>query len=409
MTHIQTNTTNKRVVALAITELSPGGAEKALVHLATSLDRARFTPIVYTLSGLSRDTERSLAPVLRSHGIEVVELGVRGIVDALPALWRLARDLRARRVTILQTFMYHANIFGRIAGRLAGVPLICSGVRVAERDAPLRLKFDRLTRRFVDAWLCVGDDVAAFTCQTLRAPSSHVFSIPNGVDLELVQGRWRVNSPTRNLLGEQSPLTPPEGFARRKRMVVLGRLAPQKGIDWLLEHATLWLTPEIRNSWELWLLGDGPQRESLQSLCHRLGLEDFVWFAGWRADATDILADSQLLLLPSRWEGMSNSLLEAAGLGVATMCHAVEGVEQTLGPHAAPQICYDRSAREWADKITALLTNDDLREEMANANQARVLELFSVEKIARRYESTWTQLLRAKGYEIDEYDARGQR
>ena len=139
----ETNQTEERDaapkrVALLILELSVGGAEKALFQLATKLDRERFSPVVYSLSGRVEDLERSLAPELRARGIEVVEFGLRSALGTPLALWRLRRRLRKDRVAVLQCFMFHANILGRFAGRLAGVPVVCAGIRVAERDAPRR-------------------------------------------------------------------------------------------------------------------------------------------------------------------------------------------------------------------------------------------------------------------------------
>ena len=89
----ETNQTEERDaapkrVALLILELSVGGAEKALFQLATKLDRERFSPVVYSLSGRVEDLERSLVPELRARGIEVVEFGLRSALGTPLALWR---------------------------------------------------------------------------------------------------------------------------------------------------------------------------------------------------------------------------------------------------------------------------------------------------------------------------------
>ena len=374
----ETNAAPTRV-ALLILELSVGGAEKALFQLATTLDRERFAPVVYSLSGLARDLERSLAPELRAREIEVVEFGLRSAWGIPRVLWRLSRRLRKDRVSVLQCFMFHANLLGRIAGRLARVPVVCSGIRVAERDAPRRLTLDRLTRRLVDAWVCVGDSVANFTRERVGVSGGRVVSIPNGVATPSFSSTGATKTDSR------------------LRMIAVGRLTRQKGFDWLLESADAWLTPEIRRDWTLWIVGDGEDREKLKRIAEARGLGDFVRFCGWREDAKELVADSDLFLLPSRWEGMPNALLEAAAAGRATLCAEVEGVAEILGADASEQICRPDDVEEWRVKLARLAGDEALRREVGERNRRRVLSEFDVATTTKRYEALWTRLLEEKG------------
>ncbi len=375
-------------VALLITELSRGGAEKALLQLATTLDLTRFEPVVFSLSGLARDLENSLVPLFRDAGIETVELGLTGLRNAPSVFRRLTRELKRRQVDVLQSFMFHANIFGRFAGRAAGVPVVCSGIRVAERDAPRRLALDRWTRSLVDAWVCVGEATADFSRTVGRLPGKRVFSIPNGVRV-----------PDEETL-EKSIATSdftwvPEPFGRRKRIVCVGRLARQKGFDRFLENAASW-APQIANDWEIWIVGDGPEREALRRIVETRGLANVVFFAGWRPNVPEILAGADLFALPSRWEGMPNAALEAASVGKAALCSDVEGVAEILGNDAAPQSCAFDDDKSWRDKILTLTSDAALREELGRRNRNRVAQEFSVESATRKYEALWTRLLTEK-------------
>ena len=371
-------------VALLITELSRGGAEKALLQLATTLDLTRFEPVVFSLSGLARDLENSLVPHFRDAGIETVELGLTGLRNAPTVFRRLTRELKRRQVDVLQSFMFHANIFGRFAGRAAGVPVVCSGIRVAERDAPRRLALDRWTRSLVDAWVCVGEATAEFSRAVGRLPKKRVLSIPNGVRVP----DWK----TLEAANATSDFTwVPEPFGRRKRIVCVGRLAPQKGLDWFLENAATW-APQIANDWEIWIVGDGPERDALRRIVDANGLANVVFFAGWRPNVPEILASADLFALPSRWEGMPNALMEAMSVGKAAICASVEGVAELLGNDAAPQAGAFGDDKSWRDKILTLVKDDALREELGRRNRKRVAEEFSVESATRKYEALWTRL-----------------
>ncbi|MBQ9874903.1 MAG: glycosyltransferase [Thermoguttaceae bacterium] len=385
-------------VAFLITELAPGGAEKALTRLALGLDRARFRPVVYSLSGRASDREKSLAPVLRESGIEVVELGAKSALDIPRAFRALRRNLRRRKPILLQSFMFHGNLLGRFAGRAAGVPIICSGIRVAERDSRFRLALDRWTKSLVDVWVCVGESVAKFTRETGKIPADRVVSIPNGAETIEVGGSIRAltaGGALESLEGERAKSAVPEGFGRRKRLIAVGRLAPQKGFDWLLENFPALFDESTRRDWELWIVGEGPERARLERIVRERGLEKDVWLAGWRPDVSDLLSESELFLLPSRWEGFPNALLEAAALGVAALCANVEGVEEILGG-SEPQIAAPGDVGEWSRKIAALTGDPALRAELGKRNRARVASEFTNERVVERYARLWTQLIEEK-------------
>src|SRR5262249_13351685 len=154
-THLSTAATPVRV-AFCITDLEVGGAERALVELVTRLDRARFAPSVVSLQPLPVDAARSLVPTLEAAGVAVRSLNGRGSRGGVGGLGALTRLWRAERPQLVQTFLYHANILGRLAAWRAGVPHVVSGVRVAERRGRLRLRVDRWTDRLVERHVCVS-------------------------------------------------------------------------------------------------------------------------------------------------------------------------------------------------------------------------------------------------------------
>ena len=121
----------------------------------------------------------------------------------------------------------------------------------------------------------------------------------------------------------------------------VGRLEKQKGVNWLIESAPLWLA-ELPDC-HLLLVGDGPMRATLESAAAASGLGERIHFAGWRADVPEILAASDLLVLPSAWEGMPNVVLEAMASRRPVVATDVEGVRELLGPGADLQtVPYER-------------------------------------------------------------------
>src|SRR5690606_2700968 len=137
----------------------------------------------------------------------------------------LTRQLKRWRPALLQSFLFHANIAGRLAGRLARVPCIVSGIRVAEHRSRWPLWADRFTRGLVDYNVCVSAAVAEFSLRHARLSPGKVTVIPNGVDL----GRFEHAAP--------ADLTQFGVPAGSRTIVSVGRLDDQKDPELLLRAA----------------------------------------------------------------------------------------------------------------------------------------------------------------------------
>src|SRR5690349_20961118 len=114
-------------IAFCITDLDPGGAERALVELVTRMNRRIWKPHVFCLS-----KPGPLVATLQDAGIETTCFGARNARSIL-TVYRLYRALKSLQPALVQTYLFHANIAGRIAARMARVPYVVSGIRVAER------------------------------------------------------------------------------------------------------------------------------------------------------------------------------------------------------------------------------------------------------------------------------------
>ena len=378
-------------IALIITDLEPGGAERCLVELATRLDPQRFRPVVYCLGPSPQAGKDSCLQALEAARIAVHCLHARNNWQFFPVVRRLQRLLKAQNPQLVQTFLFHANIAGRIAARWAGTPRVVSGIRVAQHRGRWRLWLDRLTDRLVDRHVCVSQAVAQFSTQQARLSAEKLVVIPNGVDLT------RFPAPTPADLTQL-------GIAPGQRVVVyVGRLDRQKGLDWLLDTAACWM-PELPDC-DLLLAGDGPERPRLERLVSgtlRVPLAGStrhvpdtsrIHFAGWRPDIAEILAASRLLVLPSAWEGMPNAVLEAMASRLPVLAADVEGVRELLGAAAAEQTVCHRDTRAFVAKLARLLQDGDRAAEIGLQNRRRAEQCFTLQAMVAAYETLWESLL----------------
>lgn len=358
-------------LALCITELDIGGAERCLVELATRLDRQRFAPVVYALSAEPAPTTPSLVPQLREAGIETHFLGGRRASQFPLIVRRLARLLRTQQAELVQSFLFHANLAARLAGRRAGVPHVLSGIRVAERAARWHLWCDRLTSRLVDRYVCVSRSVADFSRDEAGLPSDKLVVIPNGIDVERYQ---RAEPLDLTLLGLG---------AGRRAVTFVGRLERQKGLLDFLRHSPRWLGRLPYH--DLLLVGTGPQESALREEAERAAIAARVHFIGWRDDVPRILRASDLFVLPSQWEGMPNALLEAMAAGLPVVATDVEGVRELLGDGARCQVEVRGNLEEFCELIVSLLAESTLADRLGQDNQRRARE-FSWQSMVAAYQ-----------------------
>lgn len=364
-------------LALCITELDVGGAERCLVELATRLDSRRFAPVVYALSAEPTPATPSLVPQLREAGIETHFLGGRRASHFPLIVRRLTRLLRTQQAELVQSFLFHANLAARLAARRAGIPHVLSGIRVAERSARWHLWCDRLTSRLVDRYVCVSQAVADFSRNTAGLPGDKLAVIPNGIDVERYQ---RAEPLDLTLLGLG---------AGRRAVTFVGRLDRQKGLLDFLRQSPRWL--ERFSTHDLLLVGAGRQERELRTQVDRLAIASRVHFTGWRDDVPRILRASDLFVLPSHWEGMPNALLEAMAAGLPVVATDVEGVRELLGEGAPRQTAPRGDPQTFCEQIVTLLGDRALADRLGGDNQRRARD-FSWQTMVDAYQGQFDQV-----------------
>ncbi|MBL8851211.1 MAG: glycosyltransferase [Planctomycetaceae bacterium] len=362
-----------RRIAFCITDLDVGGAEQCLVNVVGRLDRREWTPHVYCLSRRGALVDR-----LDALGISCTCLDWRGWPDA----WRvvsLARQLRAFRPQLLQTFLFHGNIAGRLAGTLAGVPVIVSGIRVAEREKAWHVRLDRWTRGLVTQHVCVSRAVADFSIREARLRPETVSVIPNGVDVE----RFQTAAPLSNAeLG-----APPE----TKWLIAVGRLHPQKGHLLLLEA----IAPLLRAApdWRLMIVGEGPLRSELERRILELGCREQVVLTGFRNDVPRLLRTASILVLPSLWEGLPNVVLEAQAAGLPVVASDVEGIREVIISGQTGLITEAGNRVHLQAALKELMSSPERRLRMKDNLQVHSQSMVTVDFAARMYSDLYRRLL----------------
>lgn len=361
-------------LALVITELEFGGAEQALVNLATGLSRERFSPVVYSLK--SRPKNDLLVQRLEGANIPVHFLDVQSSWQFFSAISRLATLFKQQQPQLVQSFLFHANVVATLAARRAKAPRMVTGIRVAD-PSKWRQRVERWLTPKVDKIVCVSQGVADYCRDKCRFPAEKLMVIPNGVDL------------TRFENIQPADLTELGVPAGRRAILYVGRLDRQKGLDWLLVKVMPRVFRELPQH-DLVLVGEGPEHDAL--LRHALALDSHVHFTLWRADVPQLMAASDLLVLASRWEGMPNVVLEAMASRLPVVAAQAEGVAELLGDGAALQSCPAGDAAGFAERIIRVARDRTLAAEQGAQNKQRAADEFSLAAMISRYEALYESL-----------------
>jgi glycosyltransferase involved in cell wall biosynthesis len=365
-------------LALVITDLDVGGAERALVNLAIRLDRRRWAPVVIALG-----KEGRLVEGLCQAGVRCVCLGGNPR-RPLQVVARLGRAFRECRPELVQSFLFHANLAVRLAAPWAGSPWVVGGLRVAERQKKWHLVLDRLTTFLSSGSVCVSQGVLQFSQTVGGLDPRRLMVIRNGIDPQPFDQALPV--PRKSL-----------GIPEDAHLVLaVSRLDPQKGIPDLLAAAERVISQAP--AWHLALAGDGPCRSwLLEQLATRPALNGRVHWLGTRDDVPGLLRSANLLVLASLWEGMPNVVLEAMAASRPVIATSVEGAEELVLPGKTGWLVPPGDPESLGTALLKAAHDTELCQRLGRNGRIRIECEFSLDRTVASYERLWSGLL---GYEL---------
>jgi glycosyltransferase involved in cell wall biosynthesis len=369
--------TDPRPRVLHVTQPVDGGVARVVTDLARAQVAAGLHVTVACPDSL-------LAADLRALGADVRRW--RATRSPGPALLgevrRLARVIEEVRPDLVHAHSAKAGLAGRIAvrGRIPTVfqPHAWSFEAVGGVTAALALGWERRAARWSARTVCVSE---AERRTGLRAGIAGRWSvIPNGIDTE----RFRpaaADTARAELLPGIDPAAP--------LVVCVGRLCRQKGQDVLLRawDAVLRRVPRAR----LVLVGNGPEEGRL-----RARAPESVLFTGAVADAVPWYRAADLVVLPSRWEGMALAPLEAMACGRPVVVTDVDGARESLPPALAPRcLVPPENPAALADAVAALLPDPSLRASLGHQGRRHVLSTHDVRHTSEAVAGLYRGLLDA--------------
>jgi len=221
---------------------------------------------------------------------------------------------------------------------------------------------EHLFLKIVDLFVVLEDDTRRKLIER-NVPIEKIFQVSNGVEIP----------------DNPSDQKDDELF----KILFVGRLMPVKSCDDLIKACSL--LDKIKVDWKLTIVGDGPLYKELRELCNKLGVADRVFFEGYQADTLSYMKQSDLLILPSKKEGMSNVLLEAMSVGLSIIATKVGSARIQVG-YMGEQFLYEVGDIKTLVKHIEMMGNDyNLRYSYGDYLRSRCRDEFSIEMISCLY------------------------
>ena len=351
-----------------VPEFRAGGMEHGVVKVVNGC-----APGVVASEICSFRPADELKSLLASH-VPLHELDRRIGNDPrlVPALVRIMRRASPR---VVHTHSWGTLCEGYVAARLAGVPVLIHGEHGTLETRRLNRLVQRWVWRRVDQVLAVSSLLARRMAATIGFPVDRIRVIRNGVDLDRFGTLGRTEA--RRVLGlDPSALL----------VGTVGRLVPVK------DHATLLYAAVHLGSrglrCEVVIAGDGPLREATTTLAGELGLGR-THLLGHRPDVERVLAALDVFVLPSRSEGLSNTILEAMASGLPVVATRVGGAEELVEEGATGLLVPPGEPAALADALGRLLVAPDLRRVMGAAGRRRAGREFALAGMIREYQELY--------------------
>ena len=364
-------------IVYIVTRADPiGGAQVHVRDLASALLSRGHEPIVVT-SGSGPYTEG-----LRAAGVQTI------VLDSLSAPINPLRDLRALQEIrtllkklqpdLVSTHSSKAGILGRVAARTLGIPVIFTAhgwaftPGVPSREAAIYTCIERLAAPLASKIITVSEFDRQLALARGVASSQAVVTIHNG--MPDVAPELRAD-PSR------SPV----------RLAMVARFEPQK------DHATLFhaLAGLVNEPWQLDLIGDGALLPEAKELSRRLGLADRIQFLGQRMDVDERLAEAQVALLITNWEGFPRSILEAMRAGLPVVASAVGGIAESVRDGETGFTVPRGDVQALGARLKQLLADPALRTRLGRTGRQRYEQQFRLSHTVERTLAVYDEIVAA--------------
>ncbi len=360
-------------LAYIVTRSHHGGAQ---AHVAALIGYFRHIYDVHLATG----DEGYLTEVVGGWGVPVTiiphlrpELSPFALADDMRAGGEIWRWLGEIRPAILHAHSSKAGGLGRYAARFRGIPTVFTahgwafteGVPRAQKLVMLPAEW--CVSRVTDSIITVSQADHDLARRFKLRPRRRLVTIHNGIGQD---------APSRSL-----------ELGSTVHLVCVARFSPQKHQSLLVRALAA-----VAGDWRLTFVGEGPLENDVQQLARENGLGERIEFLGARDDVAEILARSDIFVLPSNWEGFPLTILEAMRAGLPVIASDVGGVREAVADGDTGYLIPRGDARAWSERLSSVIQDSDLRTTLGERARETFLEQFVETKMFARVHKVYSEI-----------------
>lgn len=381
----------KTKIIYFITRMDQGGAQASVLTTVKTINRQQFETYVATGVGgrLDGKLQQQAKNVFFIKALKH-DTHPKYVLHDLVAIVQMGLVLRKVKPDIVHTNAPKAGVLGRLAARLfwhkAKVVHTFHGLGFAREHGEKQFKFFVSVEKFCAKFT----DVLVFVSRK-NAQEAKELGIGKGVRTEIIRAGVNFNPilplkfdpvAKKALFG-----IPPNG----KVVLALGNCKPLKNPLHFV-FAAYKVLNQLKNVYFIFT-GDGPLKEQVSTLVKNLNIEKQVIFPGWRNDALELLAISDVYASVSLREGLPMSLLEAMSMRVPAVCYDVDGISEVITNNKTGFLVRPKDIDKFAEKLKVLLRHKALRERFEGAIDHRDFSEFTATTMVKRQERLYRSLV----------------
>lgn len=383
------STKRKFKVCQIITKMVYGGASLETLYLAENLDHKCFN--VSIICGSQSKDEGSLLSRIDNRNINVVIIPeiVREInpIQDIIALFKLISILKRNKYDIVHTHGSKTGFIGRLAAAYCRVPRILYSVHGWGLKA--ETSFSRSLLRLIEKVIALCTDKILFVT---KSDMKEAFSYKIGRQTQYYLTGFGTNlEPFLNYDRQRSIQIRKELNLENQRIVgIVGRVSPQKNPIGFINIAQEVL--KVKNDVVFLFVGGGELLGKMRDIVRDLNLTKKIIFLGVRKDIPEILANFDIFILPSLWEGLPLSLIEAMAMSKPVIVHKVDGIEEFIKNGINGVVVPLNQVKEFSDKVIYLLDNPKFCRETGRRAKM-IAKNYNYKKVAKKIEMLYKQLI----------------
>ncbi|HYD47987.1 MAG TPA: glycosyltransferase [Terriglobales bacterium] len=369
-------------VAYVIKEMIVGGSQTHLMQVLRLLDRSRFEPVMYCLSGRG-----PLLEDVRALGVEVISPAAsRGFhgVDLAVRVRALASSLRERQIDVVHAYLLRANLVGSLAARAARVPIVLCSKRGCHERRGFELLSAKIGNYLADRVTANAEAVRQFVHGNEGCRLDKMTVIPSGINTTRFQ-----------------PLPPADykgalGLPPGRLVVgIVTRGRVRKGVEEFIR--AIGLVRARRADVHGLIVGEVPVEDSLTALIDEAGVRDHLTLLGARKDMPEVLSAFDLFVLSSHDEGMSNAILEAMAMERPVVATDVGGTGEVVRHGESGLLVPPRNPIALAKAILEVAEDPQRARAMGALGREIVESKFSANAMVRQMQDLYLDIAAQRG------------